>query len=56
MKPVIAVVLILVIGSSLPFQLYKFYAPWQIYVSSLLLPLIGGTLGAIMAKLACLKK
>lgn len=56
MKPVIAVVLILIIGSSLPFQIYIFYSPWQIYVSSLLLPLIGGTLGAIMAKLARLKK
>ncbi|XP_063964025.1 ileal sodium/bile acid cotransporter-like [Lytechinus pictus] len=54
-KPVVAVIMIVVICASIPFQLYIFFSPWQIYVSSLILPCLGAILGAIFAKLGRLK-
>lgn len=51
-KPVSAVVVVILISSDLPFNLYIFDSPWQYYIASIIFPFIGGVAGFIISKIA----
>lgn len=54
LKPLSGVLLVLLLATSLPFQLFIFAAPRETYIAAFLLPLCGGLLGLSIAKMACL--
>ncbi|XP_071503481.1 ileal sodium/bile acid cotransporter-like [Diadema antillarum] len=54
LKPLSTVLLVLVLATSLPFQLFIFAAPTSTYIGAILLPLCGSLLGFLISKAACL--
>lgn len=55
LKSLAVVILIGLLALDFPFRLYVFRSSWEIYVAAIALPLIGTALGAIVAKLVCVK-
>ncbi|XP_072177823.1 ileal sodium/bile acid cotransporter-like [Diadema setosum] len=55
LKPVSTIVLAITLATSLPFQLYIFAAPWNVYVAAFLLPLCGAFCGSVISKITCIK-
>ncbi|XP_063963283.1 ileal sodium/bile acid cotransporter-like [Lytechinus pictus] len=55
LKPVSTIVLAITLATSLPFQLYIFDAPWNVYLAAFLLPLCGAFCGSVIAKITCIK-
>ncbi|XP_071504612.1 ileal sodium/bile acid cotransporter-like [Diadema antillarum] len=55
-KPFVACTFVIVGALNIPFQLHIFYSPWDVYLSSLMLPLFGALLGGTIAMIAGLKK
>ena len=51
-KPLIGFVYVVTGATTIPFQLFIFNAPWQIFIAGLLLPFMGAVFGTILAKLA----
>eukprot|EP00057_Strongylocentrotus_purpuratus_P035099 XP_797694.4 PREDICTED: ileal sodium/bile acid cotransporter [Strongylocentrotus purpuratus] len=55
LKPISTIVLAITLATSLPFQLYIFDAPWNVYLAAFLLPLCGALCGSLIAKITCIK-
>lgn len=51
-KPASALVVVVLICTDLPFNLFIFDSPWQYYAASIIFPFVGGTSGFILTKLA----
>ncbi|XP_071823615.1 hepatic sodium/bile acid cotransporter-like isoform X1 [Apostichopus japonicus] len=53
-KPFATIIIIISLGLGIPANWYVLQSPFSIWIASALLPLIGGLLGLIIAKITCL--
>lgn len=51
-KPVSAIVVVILICTDLPFNLFIFDSPWQYYAASMIFPFVGGLAGFVLSRVA----